>query len=233
MDPFKIQEELKVPENLDNYFNIIREHLIENKKIFENEDIIISDEKTLQTINDKIYDYVMTKIYNKIYTPETDKIDNIIFSQCIKLSWTEPKNFIKDKKNFVYDSFLPDVIQFFKKIDIEKSPRKKLINMSNIFQSISNLVDFNSGEGKTEIGVDDQMPILNYSFIKAQPERIYSNCRYMELYIGDKSSKEEGNQLTQLMGLCMYVKDLTYKSLFDVTEEEFNIYCTKAAENQI
>ena len=175
----------------------------------------------------------MTKIYNKIYTPETDKIDNIIFSQCIKLSWTEPKNFIKDKKNFVYDSFLPDVIQFFKKIDIEKSPRKKLINMSNIFQSISNLVDFNSGEGKTEIGVDDQMPILNYSFIKAQPERIYSNCRYMELYIGDKSSKEEGNQLTQLMGLCMYVKDLTYKSLFDVTEEEFNIYCTKAAENQI
>ena len=233
LDPFIIQGELKVPEKLDNYFNIIQEHLIENKKIFENEDIIISDEKTLHIINDKIYDYVMTKIYNKIYTPETDKIDNIIFSQCIKLSWTEPKNFIKDKKNYVYDSFLPDVIQFFKKIDIEKSPRKKLINMSNIFQSISNLVNFNNGEGKTEIGVDDQMPILNYSFIKAQPERIYSNCRYMELYIGDKKSKEEGNQLTQLMGLCMYVKDLTYKSLFDVTEKEFNIYCTKAAENQI
>ena len=77
------------------------------------------------------------------------------------------------------------------------------------------------------------MPILNYSFIKAQPERIYSNCRYMDLYIGDKRSKEEGSQLSQLFGICQYVKDLKYDSLFDVTEEEFNINCNKAAANQI
>jgi hypothetical protein len=140
---------------------------------------------------------------------------------------------MKDKKNFVYDSFLPEVIQYFKMIDIEKSPRKKLINMSNIYKSISNLVDFNNGEGKADIGVDDQMPILNYSFIKAQPERIYSNCRFMELYIGEKSCKEEGSQLSQLMGICMYVKDISYNSLIDVTEEEFNLKCNQAAENQI
>ena len=77
------------------------------------------------------------------------------------------------------------------------------------------------------------MPILNYSFIKAQPLRIYSNCKYMDLYIGDKSSKEEGSQLSQLMGICMYVKDLNYNSLLDVTEEEYQIKCSKAASNQI
>ena len=232
LDLFKMQEELKVPEKLDEYFNIIKEYLTD-EKLSINEELPLNDEKTMQIINEKIYDYVMTKIYDKIYPPDTDQIDNIIFSQSIKLSWTEPKNFIKQKKNFVYDSFLPDVIYYFKQIDIEKSPRKKLMNMSNVFKSITNLVDFNYGEDKIDVGVDDQMPILNYSFIKAQPERIYSNCRYMDLYIGDKRSKGEGSQLSQLIGICQYIKDLKYDSLFDVTEEEFNINCNKAAANQI
>jgi hypothetical protein len=232
IDVFEMQEELKVPQKLDAYFNIIKEHLQENKKLLENLELSLNEEKTFQTINDKIYDYVMTKIHDKLFTPDTDSNDNLIFSKCIKLSWTEPKNFIKDKKNYVYDSFLPDAIQYFKKIEIEKSPRKKLINMSNIFKSISNLVDFNTGEQKQDIGVDDQMPILNYAFIKAQPQRIYSNCKYMELYIGEKKHKEEGNQLTQLLGICSFVKDLDYKSIFDITEMEFISNCNKAAMDQ-
>ena len=233
IDLFKLQEELKIPEKLDNYFNIIREHLLANKKFLENEESYINEEKTLAIINDKIYDYVMTKIYEKLYPSESEQFDNSIFSKCVKLCWTEPKHFIKEKTNYIYDTFLPDVLLYFKKIDVEKSPRKKLLNMSKIFNSISNLVDFNSGESKTDIGVDDQMPILNYCFVKAQPERIFSNCKYMELYIGDKSSKEEGNQLSQLMGICMHVKDITYKSLFETNEKEFNLNCTKAALNQI
>ena len=65
LDLCKMQEELKAPQQLDNYFNIIKEYLLENKKIFENEDKFINDEKTMQIIYDKIYDYVMSKIYNK------------------------------------------------------------------------------------------------------------------------------------------------------------------------
>ncbi len=34
IDVFEMQEELKVPQRLDSYFNIIKEHLQENKKIF-------------------------------------------------------------------------------------------------------------------------------------------------------------------------------------------------------
>ena len=232
IDLFQMQEELKIPERIESYFNIIKNHLLENKKFLENQELIVNEEKAMEIIEDKIYDYVMTKIHNKLFPPESDRIDNLIFSKCIKLSWTEPKNFIKEKKNYVYDSFLPDVIAYFKRIEIEKSPRKKLLNMSKIFKSIANLLEFNNGEENIDIGVDDQMPILNYSFIKAQPERIYSNCKYMELYIGDKSCKEEGSQLSQLLGICTYVKDLTYQSLFDVTENEFDENCNKAASNQ-
>lgn len=92
-----MQEELKIPEKLDEYFNIIRDYLTD-EKLTINEELSLNDEKTMQLINEKIYDYVMTKIYDKIYPPDTDQIDNIIFSQSVKLSWTEPKNFIKQKK---------------------------------------------------------------------------------------------------------------------------------------
>jgi len=100
LDLFAMQEELKIPERLDEYFNIIKDHLLLNKKIIENEELCISNEKTMQIINEKIYDYVMVKLYDKIYPRDTDQIDNWIFSQSIRLSWTEPKNFIKQKKKF-------------------------------------------------------------------------------------------------------------------------------------
>ena len=48
---FDIQRELKVPENLNKFFNVIKEYLKKSKKI--------KDEKSINIIFDKIYDYVM------------------------------------------------------------------------------------------------------------------------------------------------------------------------------
>ena len=56
--------------------------------------------------------------------------------------------------------------------------------MVNIFISIENVVKFN-GDCK-DIGVDDQIPILNYAFIKARPFSMMTNCKYMELFISSK-----------------------------------------------
>ena len=79
--------------------------------------------------------------------------------------------------------------------------------------------------GGVDVGVDDQMPILNYAFVKAQPLRMFSNARYMELYIGEKKNKNEGSQLTQLSGICEHVMNLTYNQLNGVTKEEFDDKC--------
>ena len=43
--------------------------------------------------------------------------------------------------------------------------------MTNIFESFSNLVKFINDEN-AQIGVDDQMPILNYTLIRAQPKEV-------------------------------------------------------------
>ena len=218
IDIFELQKDLKVPEKLQIYFNLIKEYLITNKKVPISLDI--------KEINNKIYDYVMSKIYDKIF-PKTNDKDDKIFNRSIMLSWVEPKHFIPGKTNYVFDSFLPGVIEYFKLIDKEKSPRKKILYMKEIFNSISKVVKFNGGDENT--GVDDQMPILNYAFIKAQPSRIYSNSKLMELYIGEMSSKEEGSQLIQLIALCDFIIDLTYKNLNGITNEEFIMKCNFAA----
>ena len=218
IDIFDMQKELKIPEKLDAYFNLIKDHLLTNKKIPSSLDV--------EEINDKIYDHVMSKIYDKIF-PKTNDIDDKIFSKSFMLSWTEPKHLIPGKTNYVFDSFLPGVIEYFRLIDKKKSPRKKILYMKEIFNSISKVVKFNGGDENT--GVDDQMPILNYAFIKAQPNRIHSNTKLMELYIGDKGSKEEGSQLMQLIALCNFIVDLTYKNIYNVTKEEFTRNCNNVA----
>ena len=216
-DIFKIQEDLKFSEKIDNYMSIIRENISQSHK------------EGLEQILEKIYDYIMSKIYKKIFPGEPYAEDNKIFQQSIRLSWTEPKHFIRAKRELVYGSFLNDVFKYFNLIDTEKSPRKKILNMLEIFNSIGFLLQFN-GLGK-DAGVDDQMPILNYAFIKAQTLRIYSNAKFMELYIGEKKSKVEGSQLAQLLSTCNFIINLKSSDLFDVTEEEYNKKCQEASSS--
>ena len=184
------------------------------------------DKKGITGLNEKIYDYVMSKIYDKIYPIEPYEQDNKIFQQSIRLSWTEPKHFIKSKRQLVFGSFLTDVFNYFKLIDTEKSPRKKILNMIEIFNSIGFLLKFN-GAGP-DAGVDDQMPILNYAFVKAQPLRMFSNAKFMELYIGEKKNKFEGSQLTQLLGICDFIAKIKYSELIEVSNEEFIKKCNEA-----
>ena len=218
-DIFQIQKDLDFSTKLNNYFNLVRATL-EKKNL-----------TGLNSICEKIYDYVMSKIYDKIYPIEPYEEDNKIFQQSIRLSWTEPKHFIKSKRKFVFGSFLTDVMKYFNLIDTEKSPRKKILNMSEIFNSIGFLLKFN-GYG-IDSGVDDQMPILNYAFVQAKPLRMYSNVRFMELYIGEKKNKFEGSQLTQLLGICDLIPKIKASQLIDVSKEEFFKKCNEATLNDI
>ena len=152
--------------------------------------------------------------------------DNKIFQNSVRLSWAEPKHFINSKRNFVFGSFLTDVLKYFNLLDLEKSPSKKVQNMNEIFNSIGFLLQFN-GVG-ADAGVDDQMPILNYAFVKAQPLRMFSNARFMELYIGEKKNKFEGSQLTQLMSICDFISTIKYSDLIGVNNEEYIRKCNEA-----
>ena len=216
-DIFEIQESLKFPEQIAKYFDLIREKL---KK---------DNIPNLDSIMEKIYDYLMGKLYDKIYPIEPSEEDNKIFQKSVLLSWTQPKHFLKTKKEFVFGSFENDVLGYFKLLDEDKSPRKKLIDMDGVFNSIGFLLRFN-GKGP-DTGVDDQIPILNYAFIKAQALRMSSNVKFMELYIGDKKSKKEGSQLTQFRGICEMIPKIQHTDINDVDFKEFNKRCNDATKD--
>lgn len=221
IDLFELEKKLSIPERLEEYLDIIKMH-VTKKQIF--------DEKNLDIIMDKIYDYIFGKLYDKIF-PKENEIDDKIFRQCVILTWIRPENFIENKTNYVFDGFLPDVNDYLKHLEKLKSPRKKFNYMSKIYESIRNLVKFNGDN--IMAGVDDQMPILNYALIKARPLRIFSNCKFMELYIGNKKNKKEDNELIQLLSICHHIYNMSYSKLLNVTKEEYDLNCQESAKNDI
>ena len=213
-----IENDFKITNKLNNYFNIIREYLCSKNSCIYN----LIGFKEFEDISDKIYDFVMEKLYDKLMPKDPDPIDITIYNKCKLVSWIEPKDIISSKINYVFDSFLPDVINYFNEIEKQKSPRQKIIYMTKIFQSISNVVKFSGG---SEIGVDDSLDILNYALIKAQPTYMHSNCNYMNLFIGDKKVKEEGLQLIQLFAACEFVEKISADKMNGIDNDQFLRRC--------
>ena len=175
----------------------------------------------------------MEKIYDKIYPLEPDEMDNLIYKNCILLSWIEPKHIIERKTKYInYDNFLTDMFKYFDKIEKEKSPRKKLINLSQIFISIENFYKSNNEiNSYGEMRVDDQFQILCYLFIKSHPLNIYTNCKFMDLFLDAKTNKVEESQLFQSKGICEFMSNIKSIYLNKVTEEDFNKNCFIASHN--
>ena len=212
-------KELDIPKKLEEYFDYIEEHLKQSEKKEEIKDIKI-----------KIYDYVMEKLYDKLYPDDPDEKEFLIFKNCIRGSWVELKHFIRGKDDYILENFIPDTSYYFQQIINEKSPRKKFLFMNKIFSCIHNLGLLNGDKFE---GTDEILSILNYALIKNKPLGIYTSCKYMDLFMGDKKNKGEGHQLTQLLGLCHQMMNFNYKCLFDVTEEEFNKNCSQTIDEEI
>ena len=171
----------------------------------------------------------MSKIYHKIYPQEQDPMDLSLSKKIQIFSLIEPNNLMKSNYNYNFELVLPDITKYFNLMNIEKSPRKKIINLNNIFESINSLLKFS--QNQTVIGVDNQMPLFNYIFIKAKPKWMITNYQFMELYIGDKIKKNEGNYLAQLKSIIDFTLNLAPGSLFNITEQEFKENCFAAVND--
>ena len=206
---FELQKTLDIPNIMKTFFDNIHEYLKDKVK----------NENELNIITDKISDYVMSRIYDKIYPKVRNNIDIKIFKNTCKLNWVEPENIIKDKMHYDFDFVLPDINKYFNLIRNEKSARKKLINVRNIIECILKLLKFT--KGNVPLGVDDQFPLLIYCFIKCKPWGIFTDCNFMHLYIGNKINKIEDSQLTQLFTVCDFIKDENFKSFYNISETEY------------
>ena len=103
--------------------------------------------------------------------------------------------------------------------------------MNEIFNSVEFLLEFN--RVGNDVGDYDQMAILNYALIRAQPLMMFSNTKFMELYIGEKKNKSEGVKLAQLISICDFIASLKYTDLFGVTREEFILKCNESIKDAL
>ena len=176
----------------------------------------------LNDIKEKMYDYVMEKLYDKLYPKIPTEEEKKIFEKVCLYSWLEPKHLNEKYTNrSIRLSFLPDTIKYFKLFIKEKSPRKKIESMNHLFNIINMAIEFN--EGKGDLGTDDIIPILTYCYIKAQPYRINSSIKYTLLYNPCSSSGIESMRLAQLSLINEFIKNLSFESLYNITKEEYDI----------
>ena len=170
----------------------------------------------------------MNNIYEKIYPPEPDEMDNKIFKKTISLSWVDPILIIE--KDYILDNMLPDILNEFEQIHIAKTPYQKLNCLNNIIEYIVNLIKFNDGIDK-EVGAEDITPVLNYVSIKAHPFRIYSDLEFIKIF--SENNGEYENSLVNLESIYNLILESRAES-FNLTPEEYQQKCNNAIkENEI
>ena len=176
-NPFTIINELNINTKINNYFDIIKKELTKKEKI-----------NVVDIYLEKLEDYIMDKIYEKIYPPEPDEIDNKIYKKAVLLSANE--SFLISDKDYIYDSMMPDILNEFDKINIAKTPNQKLNCIKKIMTDIINLIKFNEGVDK-EVGEDDIAPVLSYVFVNAQPFKIYTDIEFIKIFLLDECKNDK------------------------------------------
>lgn len=168
----------------------------------------------------EVKEFIMTKIYDKIYPPEADSDDLKIYQMCVMLSWVEPKHLCKVQK-LNLENFLPNTVGYIQKLDSVKSPYGKMKLFEKVIEIILNTLTFCVGK-KVEGGVDDQLPLLIYVIIKAQPPRLSSNLTYIELYHDEMSYGPEAQKFAMLSAIKERLLDVKAKDLIGVDDKTFN-----------
>ena len=220
LDLFELEEKLNLPKRLEEYFQLIKNEMEKYKPFKE------YDKNQKLKIYYNITSYVMSNIYDKIFPILPDLDDTLIYHNSFRLSWIEPNNLLKNN-NYIFDNFLPETKELLIKLNLEKSPLQKLDCIIKLSQKVKNIIEFNNGSDL--IGVEDTLPIFQFAVIKAQPERLNSNYKYINLYLNKElRGGNKGHLLSQIKIIGEFIKDISYENFNDVNQEQFVKLCNDA-----
>ena len=171
----------------------------------------------------------MSKTYDKIF-PLTEEMDDKIYRQSVYLSWVEPKHFIPKERIINLDYIKFDFHNYLTKFQEKKSPIIKFKYLSKMFNLILESAKFNR---QTLKDIGDTKDYLFYLLIKEKPMKLYSNSKYLELFLFNKENKKEDNEISIMINICEHICKMKYTNLIDVTAEEYNKKCREAAEKDM
>ena len=212
-DIIKLQEKIGVPDVLNEYFKSLR-NIVKNEKVLKR-----FDKNEIDNLIIDLENYILLKLYDKIYPSKSNKEDIIFYNKCLRLDFIKPENYIQDK-NIVNEKLWKTCIDYLNEIDYKLTPLDKLKSFQKAIDVLQNSISFCSGKDK--LGMDDVVNPMTYIIIKSKPKNIFSNYDYCEMYLNSELSKKQYGVLLSQLGLAKNViMNMKYTDLIGVTEEEF------------
>ena len=92
--------------------------------------------------------------------------------------------------------------------------------LQKTFQSIQNIIKFNLKE--LYLGTNQIIPIFVYILIKSKPKRLWSNLKYIQLYLGYKIDQQI---FFQFQVAITMIETMDHNRLINVSQEEFENNC--------
>ena len=219
-----------ISETNENIINIEKNaDLIETmNKYFKQLTIEIKKQKIItkfstEELSSLIYnmqDYIYSKLYDKIYPSNPSKEDIFFYKKCSRLQFIKQENLIKNKKFFIENNLLQIAINYINEMDNKLSPIEKIKSFGKALNILNNSMTINSG--KSNFGIDDNLPLVLFTIIKAKPKMMITNFNYSNEFINQELSKQQyGSILTQMGMISNIITNMKYNELVGVTEKEF------------
>ncbi|EFC41401.1 predicted protein [Naegleria gruberi] len=139
-------------------------------------------EQDLMNAREGIEKYVMTKIYSKVFSPtlEDIEIDNQIGSRIALFKRVVTPANLDVSARLVTDPLFQKAIEELKKMSFYKTPRDKLICVSNCCHLTMNLLkrsmhEQSGGSGGNAPSADDFLPLLIFIVLRSNVPHLHSN----------------------------------------------------------
>ena len=236
---FDIFNNIQINKKLEDFFKILEDQfpLLAPKTVSNNLPLLSDnimyypDNEGSEKMSLKLRDYIMEKLYDKIFPKASDWLDNKIYLNCVKLSWTEPKHFFKkeiignnDNAKFYFKRFVNEMKLLFKNVEKEKTPLKKV----ELIYKIIEVMDKCFMSKNMNYPPEFVKSLLIYTIIKIRPSWLHSNCSFITLFVNEHKDKTGERMLEILNQACKFFNEISYKYLLEVDEKEFNEKCEQS-----
>ena len=216
-----LEEKVEISDALVNYYKDMRV-VIKKQGIISR---FSNDE--LGSIFIELENYILFKLYDKLYPSKPTKEDITFYTKCCCLDFIKPEHLIKNKK-IVNEKLWKTAMELINQMDDKFTPADKIKCFGKAFAILQNSITFCSG--KDELGIDDTIPPLIYIVMKSKPKKLISDFNYCSLFLNQDLAKKEYGILLSQIGLVMNViKDMSHKDFINITKEDFD---SKYAEYQ-
>ena len=176
-----------------------------------------------QIAKNSIYNFILKDICVKLSHQKAIKEDISFHNKCISLSWIEPEN-LDISNEIVDESIFEKIIFHIKRMDNIRTPEDILNEFGLAVQLINSLYIFMSDKSAE---ANDLLPVIIYLIIKARPERMIFNLKYISFFFDNSNLKGAlGYNLIQAKSAVKFINQLGPKET-KLSEQEFRKKCSE------